>query len=228
MKYNLVAVIAARSGSLRVENKNIRNFNGSSILELKIKQLKKISKIDEVIVNSNCDEILSIAKNAGALCVKRDDYYASNSANMSDVFQNIAENTNSEYIMYANATNPLVETSSYDEAIDLFFNNLDANDSLTSCHNIKEFLYLDGKPLNYDPLNQPRSQDLPNIVALNFAISILSRENMIKYKNILGKNPYFYKLNEIEAVDIDTNLDFFISQELYKKLKIEKKELLDG
>jgi len=106
--YNLVAVIAARSGSVRVKNKNIRTFNGSTILELKIKQLKQIKKLDSVIVNTNCDEIAEIANNVGAECVRRDCYFASNTVSMSEVFKNIAENTNSKYIMYANATNPLV------------------------------------------------------------------------------------------------------------------------
>lgn len=223
----LVAVIAARSGSIRVKNKNIREFNDSTILELKIKQLKEIKQLDKVIVNTNCEEIMKIALSAGAECVRRDDYFASNTVSMSEVFKNIAENTDSEYIMYANATNPLVETKSYEDAIDIFFKNNDKYDSLTSCHDVKEFLYMDNKPLNYDPKNQPRSQDLPNVIALNFAISILSRDNMIKFKNILGETPYFFKLDEIEAIDIDTNLDFFIAEKVYETIKIKNKKLLN-
>jgi CMP-N-acetylneuraminic acid synthetase len=222
----LVAVIAARSGSVRVKNKNIRDFNGSTILELKIKQLKQIKQLDKVIVNTNCEEIMQIAKKAGAECVKRDDYFASNTVSMSEVFKNIAENVDAEYIMYANATNPLVKTESYEKAIDIFFKNKDKSDSLTSCHDVKEFLYLNNKPLNYDPKNQPRSQDLPDVIALNFAISILSRDNMIKFKNILGERPYFFKLDEVESIDIDTNLDFFIAEKVYETVKIKNKELL--
>ena len=155
--------------------------------------------------------------------MERDDFYASNSANMSDVFKNIAENIDGDYILYANCTNPLVEDSSIEKAIDIFFNNLNKHDSLTSCHEIKEFLYLDNKALNYDPLNQPRSQDLPDVIALNFALSILSKENMIKYKNILCERPYFLKLNEEESVDIDTPQDFLIAEKLYE-LKIKAKD----
>ena len=223
----LVAVIAARSGSVRVKNKNIRKFNDSNILEMKIQQLKGIKALDEIIVNTNCDEIMDLATKAGVKCVKRKDYFASNTVSMSEVFKNIAENTDSEYIMYANATNPLVTQESYEEAIDIFFRNKKNFDSLTSCHDVKEFLYLNNDPLNYDPRNQPRSQDLPEIVALNFAISILSKQNMIKYQNILGKKPYMFKLNEVESIDIDTNLDFFIAEKVYKKIVIQNEILLD-
>ncbi len=59
------ALIAARSGSVRVVNKNLRAFVGSSLLELKIEQLKRIPNIDGIVVNSNDDKILSIAKAEG-------------------------------------------------------------------------------------------------------------------------------------------------------------------
>ena len=226
MKKNITALIAVRSGSLRVKNKNLRSFNNSNLLKLKIKQLKEIEQLDNIVVNSNCDEMLKIAKQLGINTIKRDDYFASNTVSMSEVFQNMAENIDGDYIMYANCTNPLVETDTYIDAINQFFINEKECDSLVSCHDIKEFLYLDNKALNYDPQNQPRSQDLPNITALNFAISILSKENMINNKNIIGKKPYFYKLDEIESVDIDTSLDFFIAEKLYKQLRIDKKEIL--
>ena len=226
MQKKVSALIAVRSGSVRVKNKNIRTFNESTLLELKIKQLQSVKEINDVVVNSNSDEMLSIAKNLGAKTVKRDDYYASNTISMSSVFEHMAKNMDCENILYANCTNPLVSTNSYSDAIRIFLNNTSAYDSLVSCHDIKEFLYLDGKALNYDPMNQPRSQDLPNIVALNFAISIISRSNMIKFKNIIGHNPYFYKLNEVESVDIDTPLDFFIAESLYKKTVFQNETLL--
>jgi len=225
MQKKFSALIAVRSGSVRVKNKNIRTFNESTLLELKIKQLQSVKEINDVVVNSNSDEMLSIAKNLGAKTVKRDDYYASNTISMSSVFEHMAKNMDCENILYANCTNPLVSTNSYSDAIRIFLNNTSAYDSLVSCHDIKEFLYLDGKALNYDPMNQPRSQDLPNVVALNFAISIISKSDMIKNRNIIGMNPYFYKLNEVESLDIDTPLDFFIAEKLYQHIILDNNKL---
>jgi CMP-N-acetylneuraminic acid synthetase len=225
MQKKVSALIAVRSGSVRVKNKNIRAFNESTLLELKIKQLQSVKEINDVVVNSNSDEMLSIAKNLGAKTVKRDDYYASNTISMSSVFEHMAKNMDCENILYANCTNPLVSTNSYSDAIRIFLNNTSAYDSLVSCHDIKEFLYLDGKALNYDPMNQPRSQDLPDVVALNFAISIISKSDMIKNKNIIGMNPYFYKLNEVESLDIDTPLDFFIAEKLYQHIILDNNKL---
>ena len=144
---------------------------------------------------------------------------------MSEVFENMAKNIDNDYILYANCTNPLVETQTYFDCINTFFEQEGQYDSLVSCHDIKEFLYLDSKAINYDPVNQPRSQDLPNITALNFAISIISKSNMIRYKNIIGSKPYFYKLDEIESVDIDTPLDFFMAEKIYKHIRVNEEKI---
>ena len=100
------ALVAVRSGSVRVKNKNIRPFAGSTLLEVKLAQLKRIPEIDGIIVNSNDDEMLKIAADMGCETVKRDEYYASNSVSMSDVYRNMAENCDCDVIAYINVTNP--------------------------------------------------------------------------------------------------------------------------
>jgi len=224
---NLVALIAVRAGSQRVKNKNIRSFADSNLLEIKIKQLKQVKQLDEIIVNSDCEQMLKIARDCGVTAVKREGKYASSEVGMSDVYQHFAEEIESAHIMYANVTNPLAEAVNYEEAITKYFSNLEHNDSLASCHPVKEFLWKDGKSLNYDTKNQPRSQDLPEIVALNFAISILPRELMYKKRNIIGDKPTFFTLNEIESIDIDTELDFYLAEKLYETLKINSSTLLE-
>ena len=65
------ALIAARSGSMRVKNKNIRPFAGSTLLEVKIEQLLRISQLDGIVVNSNDEEILGIAQKYGVEKIKK-------------------------------------------------------------------------------------------------------------------------------------------------------------
>jgi CMP-N,N'-diacetyllegionaminic acid synthase len=210
------ALVAVRSGSVRVHNKNIRPFAGTTLMEIKLRQLSKIKGLDGIVVNSNDDEILSIAARYDVETVKRDQKYASNNITMSEVYVNMAENFSGDVVMYSNVTNPLLESHSIENMIRVFKDGGEF-DSVNSVHAIKEFMYLDGKALNYDPLKQPRSQDLPNIVAINFAISLISRENMIRHKNVVGLKPFLYEIPETEATDVDTQLDFDIAEILYKR-----------
>ncbi len=210
------ALVAVRSGSMRVQNKNLRPFAGSSLLEVKLEQLKRIKGLDGIIVNSNDDTMLSIAERMGCETVKRDPYYASNEVSMSDVYKNMAENCDCDVIAYINVTNPLLKDETIEKAIEEY-KAMEDFDSLNSAHLVKEFMFLDNKPVNYDLQNQPRSQDLPDYYALNFAINIISKEKMIECKNVVGKKPWIYGIDEIEATDIDNPIDFDFSEFVFKK-----------
>lgn len=213
------AMVAVRSGSVRVQNKNIKPFAGSTLLDLKLQQLKRIPNLDGVVVNSNSDEMLAIAEKYGCEPVKRDEYYASNSVSMSDVYKNMAENFSGDIVAYINVTNPLLKDDTIVKAIETYKSFVESGefDSLNSAHLIKEFMFKDNLPINYDLRHQPRSQDLPDIAALNFAISIISKEKMIECKNVVGYKPNIYVIDEVEATDIDNPIDFEFAEFVYKK-----------
>ncbi len=213
------AMVAVRSGSVRVQNKNIKPFAGSTLLDLKLQQLKRIPNLDGVVVNSNSDEMLAIAEKYGCEPVKRDEYYASNSVSMSDVYKNMAENFSGDVVAYINVTNPLLKDDTIVKAIETYKKFMETKefDSLNSAHLVKEFMFKDNLPINYDLRHQPRSQDLPDIAALNFAISIISKEKMIECKNVVGYKPNIYIIDEVEATDIDNPIDFEFAEFVYKK-----------
>ena len=217
---SIKVLIPVRAGSERVKNKNIKPFAGSNLLSIKIQQMNSIKEIDGVIVNSNSDEMLNIAKELGAETVKREEYYATSSVSMNEVYKNMAEHCDCDVILFADATNPLVTTETVSNCIKTYIENLDKYDSLTTVNEIKQFMWQNGKPINYDKNRKPRSQDLPDIVALNHAISIIPKNLMIEKKDIIGDRPLLYKINSLEATDIDTELDFEFAEYMYKKYRM--------
>lgn len=213
-------LIPVRAGSERVKNKNIKPFAGSNLLSIKIQQMNSIKEIDGIIVNSNSDEMLNIAKELGAETVKRDEYYATSSVPMNEVYKNMAENCDCDVILFADATNPLVTTKTINNCIKSYFDNLDKYDSLTTVNEIKQFMWQNGRPINYDKNQKPRSQDLPDIVALNHAVSIIPKNLMIEKMDIIGERPLLYKIDSLEATDIDTELDFEFAEYMYRKYRM--------
>jgi CMP-N-acetylneuraminic acid synthetase len=226
MACEVVALIGVRGGSKRVTNKNRREFSDTNLLALKINTLRQVSGIDRIVVNSECPILLEIAKKCGAETVIRDPAFATDEVLTSDYYCHIAENCPGDIILSATVTTPLVKPQSYEKGIQAFLKTSEADhDSVTSARPIKEFLYLDGRPLNYDPARQVRSQDLPNIVALNYGFSIIRRQHMIECKNIVGKHPFFVQLPQVESIDIDTAEDFFIAETLYNALRIQSNSM---
>lgn len=217
----LIAVIPIRKGSQRVKHKNFKPFGDKNLLIHKIEILKKLDFIDEIIINTDSDKAISIAKKLSVKYFKRDAYFASSQCVNSEFWKNVADNTKSEFIMFANCTSPLIKLSTYKDIISLSKKFIEKNkfDSINTVTEIKEFLFKDNKPINFKLNKAPNSQNLPNIVKLNFAINILKTKQMSSGKSLIGKKPYLYKLNEIEGLDINTEYEFSFAEFLYKNKK---------
>ncbi len=221
MNKNLVAVVPVRKGSQRVKNKNFRLFAGKNLLIHKIKTLKKIKQIDQIIINTDSEQAIKIAKKLNVGFKKRQKYYASSKCTNSEFWEHIAKTTDCEYLMFTNCTSPLIKEETYKKIINLFFKNKKKYDSINTVNQLKEFLYLKNRAINFNSSKAPNSQDLPNIVKLNFAVNILSKTTMLKKKSLLGIKPFLYKLNEIEGFDINTKFEFDFANYLFKKIKYD-------
>lgn len=218
---SIKALIPVRAGSERVKNKNIRPFAGSTLLEVKIRQLLRIPELDGVIVNSESEEMLTIAKTAGAEIVRREEYFASSTVPINEVYRNIAENFDADVMVYANCTNPLLKDDSVRDCIRAFKELPDGYDSLNTAHLIKEFLWLNGKAVNYDPFHMPKSQNLPDIMALNFAVNIIRRDDILEAGSIVGAHPWLVPISQLEATDIDNECDFIFAETIYGRQNLD-------
>ena len=209
--------VPVKGKSDRVKQKNLRNFAGSSLLEIKLDQLKDAKGFDEIIVSSEDSEILKTAEREGFSTHNRNPKYSTSEIPMSEVYSYIASEIIGENIAWINVTNPLAETDIYSKALEIYQNMEDSYDCLLSSMNLQENVFYNGKPVNFSPSPWPRSQDLYGLASLTFTINILKREDMISWGSCVGSSPYFYYLDKLESWDIDDQTDFDFCEFLYKK-----------
>ena len=224
----ITAVIPIRSGSQRVKDKNLRPFADTNLMELKIKTLLMVPEISSIVVNTNSEEAIRIVnyRYQEVKVHRREEYYASSKCSGSEFFHHLGEVTDTDVFIYSPCTSPFVKPQTISQCIKTFLESEDC-DSVSTVSLLKEFMWLDNKPVNYDPQNAPNSQDLPDVVALNFGTTVIMRDDLIKYCNIIGKRPKFVVTSDIEAIDIDTPLDFYVAEQIYKKTVLEGKRLLE-
>lgn len=215
MRKTITAIVPVRKGSQRVKNKNFRPFSNTTLLDLKLQTLLQIKTIDNIIVSTDSNQAIEIAKSYGVSTHKRDPYYASSNCTNSEFFENLGQSIEGDYLMYTPVTAPLIKPETYYDFINRFFNVLDNHDSMLTATYVKDHMWLNNKPINYDPTNAPNTQDLPDIIKLTYGINIISKKDMIECKNVVGKNPTFYLLDGDETIDIDTSLDFKFAEFLY-------------
>ena len=211
---NITAVIPVRQGSQRVKNKNFKPFAGKSLLEHKIETVKKLP-VNNIIINTDSEYAIKLAKKNNIQYHRREPYYASSDCTNSEYHEYLAKVTDAENILVTQVTAPLITVDTFIETIDIY-NNINCN-SLMSIKKVKEYLWYKNKPINYKLDYAPNSQDLPDYFAPTFGVIIVNREAMLKSKNFICDKPNFYELSDIEAMDIDTKLDFDLAEFLFKK-----------
>lgn len=217
----ITAVVPVRKGSQRIISKNTRSFADTTLLDLKLKVLKHVKGLDQIIVNTDCETSMDIAKLHGVDIYRREDYFASSAVTNNVHWRHIAEVTDTDVLMMAQTTSPMIKVSTYQQALDDFLNVDNQYVSINSVSPEKKFLWLDGKPMNYDINKTPKSQDLPNIVSLNFAITIINKKTMFEKGNVIADNPKFIELDKMQSIDVDDQLDFEFAEFAYKKFGLE-------
>jgi CMP-N-acetylneuraminic acid synthetase len=211
----ITAVIPVRAGSQRVTNKNLRPFAGSSLLEICINKLKQ-TNVDNIVVNSNSPEMISLAKQYGVDTHRRPDELGSSATRPNDLAAYIAEVTKGDTILYVHCTSPLISVETIQHFLTLE-EYLDVHDSVNSASLIKKHMWSEGYALNYDPARRPNTQDLPDIYALNYALNLIKRSDMKNYRDFIGRNPLLQEISEKEAIDIDNIQDFELAEIIYNK-----------
>ncbi len=216
---DIVGLIMVRSGSVRCKNKNIRRFADTTLLENKIKTLKKVNGLSGVVVNSDCPKMLEIAEKFGAVAVKRDVDFATSETHPKDLYRHVAKSIDAPSILSASVCYPMMTVDTYNNIVELY--NEGKHESVVSCHSVKHHMWINGEhgyaPLNYEPGSQPNSQELPEVVSVCWG-GIVTKTDIMRTGDLIGRKPCFYEVSEYEAVDIDTELDFMVSETIYKSV----------
>ena len=217
---NITAVIPARGGSVRVKNKNIRSFADSSLLEIKIEQLKRINRISKIVVSSDSDLILDIALKHGVFASKRPlEYCDEKSKTFNEVVTYIAsEQVDTEDMMWMPCVCPLVADETIEDALNVYQKIINGNvdkDSVVSSVLFKEYIFDTNGPINFSVEHHVKSQDLPNWHYICNGFFIAKANKMSEWGFVYGPNPYLYEISKYEAIDIDDDVDFGLAEYLY-------------
>ncbi len=232
MKEKIAFFLPTRKGSERVKNKNTKPFAGieGGLMENKIKQLVETKLLDEILISSNDETCMAIAKryaqkDTRVKIIPRPDELCLSTTNLQDLICYVPTITDAAHILWGHVTTPLAGADQYDAGIKLYLDNLaNGYDSLVGVTELKNFLLnKEGHLINNTTnIPWPRTQDLEPLYPINHTMFLAKREVYVEQKNRIGKKPLLHIMDELHSFDIDWPDDFVIAEIMYKTLYGEK------
>ena len=210
-----------KGNSERVPNKNLKIFNSKPLYHSIVNTLLESKYVTDIIVNTDSEKIKKNIKDSfpQIKIIDRPKEIQGDFISMNKIIANDISKIDSDFFLQTHSTNPLLKASTIDNAIEEFFKNLKTYDSMFSVNSFQSrFFYKNNKPINHNPLELIRTQDLDPIYEENSNFYIFSRESFIKSnQNRIGLKPYLFPTDKIESIDIDDLNDFKIAESLIIK-----------
>lgn len=225
---NLIAVGQARlSDTSRCKNKMLRPYADTTLVELAVRRLASLNNFDAVYFGAYEAELLEVAKKhlpSSSIKVRTKEMACAE--NMMVAYRWLCD-IEFDYCMWINSCHGHLTAKTLDRAA-LHFRGGNYK-SMTSVKQYYTGFYdVSGRPVNdKEPamkngkVYQRRTQDSSPLFGIANAFHVFEREHFLKthtYWNNSENDPYLYELNVIEALDVDTEDDFIISEAVYKSL----------
>jgi len=209
----VVAFVPIKLNNERLPNKNILSFdNGKPLVHYIMNTLGKISIIDEVYVYCSNEEICDYLP-ADVRFLKRSKELDTSATTMNHIIDSFIKEVKAEIYVLTHVTAPFIKEESFLVGLNKMMN--EGYDSAFSVHEMKEFLWKNQEPLNYDPTNIPRTQDLDPLYSETCGFYIFEKDVFTKYGRRIGFNPYLVEVSQIESIDIDEKEDFEIANAIF-------------
>jgi len=217
----VLAIIPARGGSKGVPRKNIRDVAGKPLIAWTITAAKKSRYVDRVVVSTDDLEIAEVAARYGGEVpflrpaeLARDD-----TPGIAPVLHAVETVTPAyEVIVLLQPTSPLRSAADIDSAIRTMVDG-----GAKACVSVVEpdkspyWMYsLDGAG-RMKPLLEGEyacRQEIPAVYALNGAVYVAERRWLLENRGFMGEETLAYVMPKERSVDIDTETDLFIANQL--------------
>lgn len=216
----ITALLPMKGHSERVPNKNMRAFAARPLFHCVANVLEQSELIQSIIINTDSTAIgeYAVSNFSKTVIHERPEKIRGDMVSMNKIIDHDLEHSKGEHFIQTHSTNPLLTVDTLNRAINLYFRMIDKYDSVFSVTKIQTRLYFqNGEPVNHNPTELIRTQDLPPLFEENSNFYIFSKTSFANAgKRRIGLKPNMFAVEPLEAIDIDEENDFIIAELIYQ------------
>jgi len=213
----VVAFVPMKMNNERAPGKNtMRLSDGKPICELMFNTLLNVKEIDSVYCFCSNEEICQYLPDKIKF-LKRDPSLDSPETKGNDLIESFINKIDADIYVKAHVTAPFLSSNTISECIQAVL--LGNYDSATPISSVNELLWDDFGPINYDPNNIARTQDVKHIFRETTGAYIFKKSVFVEHHRRIGFNPYFKEVGVIEGLDYNYPEDFEVIDAVYMSRK---------
>lgn len=207
----IVGIMPIKLNNERLPGKNTMLLGGKPLIQYALEEVQASHAVDEMYVYCSSTEIEPYLL-SGVHFLQRPAILDEPTSNFTQIFDCFSKAVQADIYVYAHATAPFVSRNSIRKCVEAVCSG--EYDSAFTATVIQDFLWQDGKPLNFDAANLPRSQDLKPIYRESSGVYVFTNKVFETLHRRVGVKPYVCPIDFREAVDINTPSDFHMAQAL--------------
>ena len=216
MKLRTVAIVPMKLNNKRLPKKNTQAFaNGKPLCHYILSTLLTVDGLDEIYVYCSNPAILEFLPE-GVTYLRRSEALDQDSTKINEVLKCFAAEVPAEIYLMAHTTAPFITKNSIEKGLSAVFGGV--YDSAFTVKKRQKFLWKDGKNLNYQLEDIPRTQDLESYYEETSGFYIYRRYLISERNRRIGDNPCLVEVGEIESIDIDNAEDFQIADAIFNQI----------
>lgn len=205
----IASVIPIKLKNERLPGKNTMLLGGKPLISYIQNNLLFDTRINERYVFCS-DERIKQFLLPEFVFLKRPQYLDLPTSNFTQIFAEFMNCVSADIYVYAHATAPFIKPETTQECVDKVLSG--KYDSAFCAVKIQDFLWCNGKPLNFDATNLPRSQDLAPIYRETSGVYVFKKEVFLNFHRRIGEKPFIKEVGFKEAVDINNPEDFKLAE----------------
>ena len=212
----VVALVPMKEHSERVPGKNTRPFCGRPLFEHILATLEETYAVDAVVVNTDSERIGADAVGSfpKVTVLERPEELCGDFVSMNKIIAHDIGEVPSDIYLQTHSTNPLLRPKTIGEALKAFV-QAEKNDSLFSVNRMQSRFYdAEGRPINHDPEELLRTQDLRPVYEENSVLYAFTSESFLAMGRRIGRRPLLFETDRIESIDIDDEFTFRLAEML--------------
>ena len=199
-----VAFIPIKMNSQRLPHKNILPLGDKPLCWHIANIALQCKEIDEVFVFCSDETILEYLPSKIKF-LKRDAKLDMDETKGLEIYRSFVDLVHSDIYVLMHATSPFQQPEDVDDALNKVKSG--EYDSAFSVERVQTFVWFDKKPLNYNPQDVPRTQEIKPVFVETSGFYIFTKP-IIDQGRRIGTRPYIKEVGFKEAIDIDTKEDY--------------------